>query len=218
MNAAAARGLAAVFASLDDSVPIYVCETSDFLGITGHAFHRGCLGLAVRPAILGLEAFLDRLDETPASSRLLVVLEGVTNADNVGGVFRNAAAFDADGVVLSPTCCDPLYRKAIRTSMAATLRVPFARLGDWPAALVQLRAHGFTIVALTLGAPAEDLDAFTSRGRPAKPALLVGSEGSGLTPAAEALADARVRIPIDSSVDSLNLAVATGIVLHALKQ
>ena len=132
-------------------MPIYQCETADFLGVTGHHIHRGCLALVERPAALTVRTLLesfegraaprdrepDALGPTTESKRVrppevVVVLEGVTNADNVGGVFRNAAAFGADAVLLSPTCCDPLYRKAIRTSMAATLRVPYARIGDWP--------------------------------------------------------------------------------------
>ena len=147
------------------------------------------------------------------------MLEGVSNADNVGGVFRNAAAFGAGGVVLSPTCCDPLYRKAIRTSMGATLHVPFARVGarDWPGTLERVRAAGFTLVALTPREPSETLDRFAARGAASRIALLVGTEGAGLTPSAEAAADHRVRIPIGVGVDSLNLAVATGIALHALK-
>ena len=106
-------------------MPIYVCDAADFLGITGHHIHRGCLALVERPPALSIDAVID-------NARLVVVLEAVGNADNVGGVFRNAAAFDAGGVILSPTCCDPLYRKAIRTSMGAALRVPFARAIDWP--------------------------------------------------------------------------------------
>src|SRR6185295_3279766 len=148
-----------------------------------------------------------------ATARTVIVVEGVTNPDNVGGVFRNAAAFGADAVLLSPTSCDPLYRKAIRTSMAAAIRVPFARAVDWPGALTQVRAAGFTIVALTPREPSETLEAFASRPRPARLALVVGAEGAGLTPAVEATADHRVRIPIGDDVDSLNLAVAVGIAL-----
>jgi tRNA G18 (ribose-2'-O)-methylase SpoU len=140
----------------------------------------------------------------------------VSDADNVGSVFRNVAAFGAGPVLLSPACCDPLYRKAIRTSMAATLRVPFARVDPWPDRLSVLRAHGFALVALTPRDPAEDLDVFASRARGAKLALLIGNEGAGLTPAVEAAADYRVRIPIRSDVDSLNLAVAAGIAMYRL--
>ena len=147
---------------------------------------------------------------------LVVALDGVGNADNVGGVFRNAAAFGVDAVLLGPTCCDPLYRKAVRTSMAATLRVPFARVDDWSAALALLRAAGFAIVALTPREPSEELAAFAARPRPERLALLVGAEGAGLTRQSEAAADYRVRIAIRADVDSLNLAVAAGIALERL--
>jgi tRNA G18 (ribose-2'-O)-methylase SpoU len=150
-----------------------------------------------------------------STATVVVVLEAVANADNVGGVFRTAAAFGADGVLLSPSCCDPLYRKAIRTSMAATLRVPFARMEDWPHGLAALRARGFTIVGLTPRAEAQPLDIFAAS-RPARIVLLVGNEGAGLSREAEAAAERLVRIPIRPDVDSLNLVVATGIVLSRL--
>jgi tRNA G18 (ribose-2'-O)-methylase SpoU len=193
------------------NVPIYVCQSGDLRGLTGYDVHRGCLALAARPRQIALDGLL-----SPA--RTVVVLDGVTNADNVGGVFRNAAAFGVDAVLLGPTSCDPLYRKAIRTSMAATLRVPFARLtdraGDWPAALAGLRARGFTLVALTPREPSRDLEEFAASERPARVALLLGGEGAGLSAESEAMADHRVRIPIRRDVDSLNLAVAAGIALH----
>ena len=209
LSHAALRDLEPALAALGPGVPVYVCDAADFLGITGHDLHRGCLALAARPEPRHVDALL-------VSARMVIVLEGVTDADNVGGVFRNAAAFGADAVVLSPTCCDPLYRKAIRTSMAATLRVPFARAGEWPGALTRIRALGFTIIALTPRQPSEDLDVFASRPRPERLALLIGTEGAGLTPEAEAAADDRVRVPIRAGVDSLNLAVATGIALYRL--
>ena len=209
VSEAARRDLEPRLAAVAAKLPVFVCESTDFLGITGHQMHRGCLALVERPAALPVHELLSR-------SRLAVVLEGVTNADNVGGVFRNAAAFGADAVVLSPACCSPLYRKAIRTSMGATLRVPFVHLEEWPSALPLLRAAGFTLVALTLRDPSETLETFGSRTPPLKIALLVGAEGPGLTPAVESAADHRVRIPIEPSVDSLNLAVATGIALEHL--
>jgi tRNA G18 (ribose-2'-O)-methylase SpoU len=160
------------------------------------------------------------VDELLAQSRMLVILEAVANPDNVGGVFRNAAAFGADGVLLSPTCCDPLYRKAIKTSMGATLQVPYARAGsdDWPAVIGRVRAAGFRIVALTPRASSETLEAFQARPRVPSIAVMLGTEGAGLTPAVEAAADDRVRIPISGAVDSLNVAVAAGIALHALQR
>jgi tRNA G18 (ribose-2'-O)-methylase SpoU len=208
---AARRDLEPTLAAVAGRVPIFVCEASDFLGITGHDIHRGCLALVERPPALPLE-------DVVLAACLAVVLEGVGNADNVGGVFRNAAAFGADAVLLSPTCCDPLYRKAVRTSMGATLQVPFARAGEaqWPGVLGRVRDEGFTLVALSPRDPAETLDAFAARPRSSRLALIVGTEGAGLTPAVEAAADCRVRIPASGAVDSLNLAVAVGIALYAL--
>ena len=205
LNDATRRAMGRGLLKLASDVPIFVCETADFLGITGFNLHRGCLALVHRPEpTASCEILRD--------ARTLVVLEGVTNADNVGGVFRNVAAFGADGVLLSPACCDPLYRKAIRTSMGATIRVPFSRIDDWPGGLADVRATGFTLAALTPRHPSQTLDQFAA-GRPARLALLVGTEGAGLSAEAEAFADVRVRIPIGDAVDSLNLSVATGIAL-----
>jgi len=213
LSEAAYRALEPALETLDRDVPVYVCAGGDFLGITGYDVHRGCLALAERPAPLSLDALLRHAE-------VIVALEGVTNADNVGGVFRNAAAFGADAVLLDGASCDPLYRKAIRTSMAATLRVPFARLADraseWPSALAALRARGFTLVALTPADSARDLDEFAASPRPARFALLLGSEGPGLSDASSAVADHHVRIPVNPDVDSLNLAVAAGIALYRL--
>jgi len=189
---------------------VFECPTRAFESITGFNIHRGCLALVRRmPAIPWQEAV--------GSARLVLVLEGVTNADNVGAVFRNAAAFGAGAVLLSPTCCDPLYRKAIRTSMGHVLRVPFARAEPWPDAVIDLRDAGFTVAALSPHGTAITLDAFaaTHRGEPL--ALLVGAEGPGLTDAAARVADQRVRIPMAPGIDSLNLAVATGIALSSLR-
>src|SRR4029079_8774989 len=110
--------------------------------VTGFNMHRGCLALAERPPLHVLPD-----DLSPATRRVLV-LEGVNNPDNIGGCFRTAAAFGIDLVVLGPRCNDPLYRKAIRTSMAATLQVPYVDAGAWPAALHRLHATGFHVVAL----------------------------------------------------------------------
>jgi len=206
---AARRSLGPALESIARSVPVFICDGADFLGITGHDFHRGCLALVKRTAP-------SALDDVLLSARTVVVLDAVGNADNVGGVFRSAAAFGVDAVLLGPACCDPLYRKAIRTSMAATLRVPFVRLDEWSDGLSAMRAAGFTIVALTPREPSEAIDGFVARPRPPRVALLVGAEGPGLTPTVEAAADYRVRIPIRPDVDSLNLAVATGIALHRL--
>jgi tRNA G18 (ribose-2'-O)-methylase SpoU len=210
VNDASCRELAQAFDRLADDVPIFVADRSAIRDLTGHDLHRGCLALVERPAATPAADVL-------TSAGTVVVLEAVSNADNVGGVFRNAAAFGA-GVLLSPTCCDPLYRKAIRTSMGAVLRVPFARLDDWPSALGQVHAAGFTIAALTPREPAESLARFSQRSRAERIAWLVGAEGTGLTAAVETAVDRRVRIPISEAVDSLNVSVAVGIALHALRE
>jgi tRNA G18 (ribose-2'-O)-methylase SpoU len=203
--------LSPLLSSIEAEGPVLVASARDLAAIAGYDVHRGCLALVHRPSPIAVDDFV-------ATADTLVVLEAVTNADNVGGIFRNAAAFGAGGVVLSPTCCDPLYRKAIRTSMGAALRVPFARATeeDWPGVLLRIRRAGFTIVALTPREPSEKLEAFSLRPRPAKVALIVGTEGAGLTPSVESAADHRVRIPISGEVDSLNVAVATGIALYRL--
>jgi len=210
VNEAAERDLAPVFGRLPPETPILLCRAADFRGITGHDFHRGCLALVDRPPATTLAAVL-------ASATTIVVLEGVTDPDNVGGAFRNAAALGAGGVLLSPTCCDPFYRKAIRTSMGTVLRVPFARAAEWPTALADVRAAGFTLVALTPRRPSVTLEGYAAGPRPARLALIVGTEGGGVTPAVEAAADVRVSIPMQAEVDSLNLAVAVGIALFALR-
>ncbi len=189
---------------------VFVCEQEELDAIGGHHFHRGCLALAAR----GGEAFSP---DAFAAARLLVALEGIGNPDNIGGIFRSAAAFRAGGVLLDPSSADPLYRKAIRTSMGAVLRVPFARLGQWPPALDALRRRGFGIVALTPAAGAQPIDDFARTRREADPLiLLAGAEGGGLSEEALGYADVTVMIPIDPDVDSLNVTVAVSIALHVL--
>ncbi|HKO90888.1 MAG TPA: RNA methyltransferase [Polyangiaceae bacterium] len=195
------------------TAPVYLCPASLFARLTGHDFHRGCLALVRRPAPVPVSRVIE-------TARVLVVLERVANADNVGSVFRNVAAFGADAVLLDPRSGDPLYRKTIRTSMGASLRVPFASWGDaegWPEPLSWLHRQGFELLALTPAAGALDIDAFAARpGRAARFALLLGAEGDGLSEAAFACAQHRLRIAIRPAVDSLNLAVACGIALQRL--
>ena len=176
--------------------------------MTGFNFHRGCLALAERPRRAGVAAI--------TTARTLVVLEGVGNPDNIGGIFRSAAALAAQGIALDPACGDPFYRKAIRTSMGATLGLPFATLEPWPAALRELKQAGFTIAALTpSGTTVVDALPDVARGS-TRVALLAGAEGPGLTADALAHADVTVRIPIDPASDSLNVVVAVSIALQRL--
>ena len=146
---------------------------------------------------------------------LVLALEDVSNPDNVGGVFRNARAFGADAIFLSAGCADPLYRKAIRTSMGASLVTPFAHLPGWADGLAQLRAAGYTLVALTPDPSALDIAHLGAA--PSRVALLLGAEGPGLSAETRAAADLRMQIAMAPGVDSLNVATAAAIALHRLR-
>ena len=152
-----------------------------------------------------------------ADARRVLVLEAVNDHENIGSLFRNAAAFGVDAVVLDPTTADPLYRRSTRVSLGHVLRVPFARVDDgaWPSAVDELRALGFTTVALTPAADAEALGRLVADA-PERVALLVGAEGPGLTEQALGSVDRRVRIPMAAGVDSVNVATAAAIALSAL--
>jgi len=187
-----------------DELTVFVVPQAVMDGITGLNMHRGCLAIGERPRPRQWR------DVTRGAQRA-IALERIANADNVGSVFRSAAAFGIELVVLGPNTGDPLYRKAVRTSMAATLAVPFVRAPQWPAAITDLRGDGFRVVALTpalTAAPLEDI-------RPmAKLALLVGSEGEGLTRDALAAATLTARIPMTLAVDSLNVTTAASIAMY----
>lgn len=187
------------------SLPCYIVDQPTMNSVVGFNIHRGCLALAERPDL----RVIDRLNlET---TRRVVALEGITNPDNIGGIFRSAAAFGADLVVLGPGCGDPFYRKAIRTSMAATLEVPITLAGRWPAAIDLLRRSGIQVIALTPDPAAAPLETLSH-----KPplALLFGAEGAGLSVAALTAADQRIRIRTTERVDSLNVTVAASIAMH----
>lgn len=192
--------------------PVYVCGQEDLNALAGYNFHRGCLALAHRRQGAGIEALL--------GARVLLALEEVGNPDNIGGIFRSALAFGAGGVLLDARSADPLYRKAIRTSMGASLRLPFAQVEQWPAALGRLRDAGFQVLAFTPSADAEDIERCAPAGAGnggGKVALVFGSEGDGLSAAALEAAHRRVRIPVDPRADSLNVSVAAGIALHRFR-
>ena len=201
---AAAAALADVLDRAGD-IPVHVCEPSLLERITGFDFHRGCLALARRPAATPLTSF--------ARARRLLALERVGNPDNVGGLFRVALALGGDGVLLDPASGDPLYRKAIRTSMGAALRVPFARVEPWPEGLDEVRGDAH-VVALTPDPAAMPIDEYAVE-PDRRLILLLGSEGPGLSDAAMRYADVRLRIPVAPAADSLNVVVAAGIALHA---
>jgi tRNA G18 (ribose-2'-O)-methylase SpoU len=204
----AAVALAAVFATRPD-VSILVCEPDLLQSITGFDFHRGCLALAWR-----LAEDASRLGDFTAATRILM-LEGIGNPDNIGGLFRIAFALGVEAVLLDGSTGDPLYRKAIRTSMGATLRLPYARVVDRGSALASLRASGFRVLALTPDPEALSIDHYVVEPGE-RLALVVGSEGAGLHPESLRDADERLRIPIDPRADSLNVVVAAGIALKLL--
>lgn len=216
LSDAAHDALAPALASIPE-IPVYVCTAAAFASLGGFNLHRGALAVARRPSLPAIAGLV-------SGARRVVVLENVGNPDNIGGIFRTAAAFGVEAVLLSPGCGDPLYRKAIRTSMAATLSMPYAVMSDWPAGLQQLRLYGFSLVALTPRANARPLNAWASqlqgdnatRGDSPRLAVLFGSEGPGLTVAAVDLADVCLRIPMVEAVDSLNVTVACGIALSHL--
>jgi tRNA G18 (ribose-2'-O)-methylase SpoU len=195
-----------ILASADAEV--LVCSPARLEQVTGFNFHRGCLALA-RRAPAGDERWIDR-------DQVLLVLDGIGNPDNVGSLFRTAAALGAGGLLVTETSADPLYRKAVRTSMGAVLLLPWSTVPTVTAGIVQLRQHGYRVIALTPRPDAVDIETLASR-QPRRVALLLGSEGEGLTPETLAAADDRVRIRQAAGVDSLNVTVAAGIALHALR-
>ena len=213
-------------------IPIFAVSQDAMNAIVGFNIHRGCLAIGERQP-------LPPWQDLAGQATRLVILEHVSNADNVGAIFRNAAAFGVDAVLLGPSCTDPLYRKAIRTSMGAALMVPFTTLREWPADLGSVRGAGFRILALTPAADAptvrevvhgssapshvaqgREAPSNTARPFPAadRLALLLGHEGHGLTDAALEAATTRVRIPMTGTVDSLNVATAAALALYELSR
>lgn len=205
------------FASVRDAIEgsgwdgdVYLAEQGVMDGVVGFEIHRGCLAAGERGAGLSVAHVLEE-----AKGGEIVVLEDLTNHDNVGGIFRSALALGAGGVLMSPRCCDPLYRKAIRVSMGAALRVPFATVEDWPGGLGALRDAGYRVVVLHAGAGARKIDEVAREMKGERVAFVVGTEGDGVSRGALAMADAVAAIPMRGDVDSLNVGVAAGIALHA---
>lgn len=198
------EGAGEIIDRLDDEVPVYVADHAVMDAIAGFAMHRGVLALGRHAPAPDLATFLAALPD----EALLVACCGISNHDNMGGIFRNAGVFGADGVVIDTTCCAPLYRKAIRVSVGAALRVPFCKGGDAGALLAALDAAGFATIALS---PGGETDISGIR-PPRRTALVVGAEGPGLP--GDILEKAQTaRIPQAPGMDSLNVATATGLAL-----
>lgn len=212
-----------VLEPLGDDVPVFVADPALFNDVVGFNIHRGILAAGFRPPPVPLDDLLQRAGP-------FVILEDTFNHDNIGLIFRNAAALGGAGVtvLLSPRSADPLYRKALRVSTGHALLIPWTRLEAWPADLDRLRSAGVKLLALSPGADsreirevAVELSATRNSGGANRVAIMLGTEGPGLTEAAMSCADERVRIdmpigPSGRSADSLNVGVAAAVALFAL--
>lgn len=203
----AAELVAAVTAQ---GAPAYVASPEILERLTGYQVHRGLLAAMDRRP---LPAVADLI----AGARRVAILEDITDHTNVGAAFRSAAALGVDAILVTPSCADPLYRRAIRTSMGTVFQVPWARFDAWPAGLELLHAAGFTTAALALADDAIELDDLVAR-RPDKLALILGTEGDGLRTGTVAAAQLTVRIPMSSGVDSLNVAAAAAVAFYVTRR
>jgi tRNA G18 (ribose-2'-O)-methylase SpoU len=192
-----------------DELTVFVVPQAVMDGITGLNMHRGCLAIGERPRPR-------QWRDVIRGAQRAIALERIANADNVGSVFRSAAAFGVDAVLLERTCTDPLYRKAIRTSMGAALTMPFAEAEPWPDALSQLARDGWALLAMTPSASAAPLHAIATDISSRRVVIVVGHEGEGLSDAALATCTHLARIPMRSDVDSLNVATAAAIAFYEL--
>ena len=201
-----------ILQKLPDDVPVYVGAPSVVDALAGFKMHRSCLATARRPAEVSADAVLEALGP---GRRTVVVLDRVSNHDNVGGIFRNAACFGVDAVLLDNEAGDPLYRKAIRVSIAGTLTVPYGRAADSSAILAALRRHGFESWALTPRADAVDVEEALAASAPDRRlALWLGKEGPGLTTEAIEACDRAVRINMSAGPDALNVTSASAVALY----
>lgn len=197
-----------VLAAFPD-VPAFIGTAALLEEITGFHLHRGAMAAMQRPAPVPLAELL-------AGARRVAVLEDIVDHTNVGAIFRSAAALDIDAVLISPRCGDPLYRRSVRVSMGTVFQVPWARLENWPQDLTLLQGKGFTVAALELTGDAVDVDELAAA-NPDKLALVLGTEGAGMSPETLAAADLAVRIPMRPGVDSLNVAAASAVAFWELR-
>lgn len=191
----------------ETGAPAYVMSPDLAERVTGYHVHRGALASMGRTPLPDPETLL-------AAARRVVVMEAVNDHTNIGAIFRSAAALGMDGVLLSPSCADPLYRRSVKVSMGAVFSVPYARLADWPHSLESVREAGFRLLALTPEETAVPLDSSGAHRLP-RVALLLGAEGDGLSVRAMRAADERVRIPMAHGVDSLNVGAAAAVAFYA---
>ncbi|KDA05707.1 rRNA methyltransferase [Microbacterium sp. CH12i] len=191
-------------------IPVYVVPDEIAEQVTGYAVHRGALASMHRPV-------QPSVAEIVRDARLVLVLEDLIEHANVGAAFRAAAGLGADAVLVSPRCADPLYRRSVKVSMGTVFQVPWARFADWSDATAELHAAGYGIAALALSDESVPLDVYAAA-RPEKIALVLGTEGDGLSSTALESADTVVTIPMRGGVDSLNVASAAAVALWALSR
>ncbi len=196
-----------LLASFD--IPVYLADPAVLEKITGFAMHRGALASMQRPQLPEVGTLL-------RDARRVVVLEDIVDHTNVGAIFRAVAGLGADAVLITPRCADPFYRRAVRVSMGTVLQIPWTRLEEWPRGAEQLHEAGFEIAALALDPGAVDLAEYAQH-PPDRVALLLGTEGDGLSRAGLDAADTVVTIPMARGVDSLNVAAASAVALWALR-
>lgn len=196
---------------LPPGTPVYLVPRGLAEGIVGFDMHRGVLALGSRGNPISVR-------ELATTARCLLVLEGLSNHDNIGSLYRSLSALGIApaGVLLGPGCADPYYRKSLRVSMGHVLRLPTAQAQHWPGVLHDLGEMGYEVLALTPDANAEPIDSIALPTPPARPALVVGAEGPGLSQVAMEVCGRRVRIPMNAGVDSLNVAVAAAVALSWL--
>ena len=192
-----------------DGIPVFVGEPEVLETLTGFHLHRGALASMQRPVLPTVAEALD-------GARRVLVLEDVVDHTNVGAVFRSAAALGVDAVLVTPRCADPLYRRSIRVSMGTVFHVPWTRIDPWPGGVDLLRELGFTTAALALDDDAVGLDELAAD-PPERLALVLGTEGDGLSHRTVAAVDLTVRIPMAAGVDSLNVAAAGAVAAWALR-
>ncbi|MCW2762515.1 MAG: hypothetical protein JWR85_2716 [Marmoricola sp.] len=196
-------GLAEVLEKSD--APCYVLPESLAERVTGFHVHRGALAALARTPLPTVAEVLD-------GARTVVVCEDIVDHTNLGAIFRSAAALGVDGVLLAPRCADPLYRRSVKVAMGAVFELPWTRLPDWYTALREVTGHGFTTVALTLAEGAVAIDEAVAGLE--KVALVLGSEGHGISQHWERSADRRAVIPMREGIDSLNVAAASAIACY----
>ncbi len=195
-------------------VPVYFAQAAIIEAMTGFHLHRGALASMHRPQLVDATELLQNALVHDVSR--VLVLEDIVDHTNLGAVFRSAAALGVDGVLITPRCADPLYRRSVRVSMGTVFQVPWTRIEPWPAGLQVLRDHGFTVAAFALGDGAVSLDDLAVN-QPDRLAMIFGTEGDGLSRLAVKGADMVVKIPMSGGVDSLNIAAASAVALWALR-